>query len=292
MDERDLLRAAMRSIAASERERLGEPPTPEEILAYREGTLPERDRQVLEEKLAAFPEAAEALADLASFPDVTPKPGVTKPSAEDTERSWQSFQKRLEQAAPPRHSEPHQDELPDASEASRWSTDGTPEAYVSQGSVLALSRPVAAMAASALLVTGLVGGYLAGAGAGDSALTQRAALLAPRVELVPRSAQRAAPEVVHLPAEADALHITFDLGPTSAELAPYQLQGFTEKGSVLWERGSLRPTRDGFLEVTLDRRYLRSGHTEIRVFSDSPVAADPPSKPAPVAEYDLMLTLD
>ncbi len=83
---------SLKAIMAVKRDELGEPPTPEELLAYRDGRIDPAERRRMEARIAVYPDAARALADLAAFPAVEPAPGTPeaspkKRSARDGRRS-------------------------------------------------------------------------------------------------------------------------------------------------------------------------------------------------------------
>lgn len=77
------------------RDRAGEP-TPEELIAYSEGSLSADERSDLERRLPAYPEAARALADLRRFPDLEPAPGADPVTPADVERGLADFHSRIE----------------------------------------------------------------------------------------------------------------------------------------------------------------------------------------------------
>src|SRR3954468_21816061 len=85
---------------AAQRNELGEPPSPEELLAYRDGRLDPEARQRIEDKIAIYPEAARALADLAAFPDVEAAPGTPELSDEEIGPRWQTFRLKLPELPP------------------------------------------------------------------------------------------------------------------------------------------------------------------------------------------------
>src|SRR5436309_13901561 len=89
---------------ARKRDELGGPPSPEELLAYRDGRLEPAERQRMEARIAVHPEAARALADLAAFPDVEPASGTPELSDEEIGARWQAFRQRLPEL--PRQEEP------------------------------------------------------------------------------------------------------------------------------------------------------------------------------------------
>ncbi|HYI11488.1 MAG TPA: hypothetical protein VEK57_20700 [Thermoanaerobaculia bacterium] len=81
-------------LIAENRQRLGEPPTDDEILAYMGGELSPEEEARVRALLVCYPELARVVA--APFPADDPKPGepgYLSPS--DVNRSWQSFRKRI-----------------------------------------------------------------------------------------------------------------------------------------------------------------------------------------------------
>lgn len=68
---------------------------PEELLDYVYGRLPSENRAEVEAKIAADPEAQQALQDIRDFPDVEPAEGVEEMSAETIETNWQRFREQL-----------------------------------------------------------------------------------------------------------------------------------------------------------------------------------------------------
>jgi len=98
---RDDLAATREAIMARKRKELGDPPTPEELLAYRDGRLDPAARERLEAQIAVYPDAARALADLAAFPDIEPGPGVPEISDEEIDAGWETFRQRLEKLPRP-----------------------------------------------------------------------------------------------------------------------------------------------------------------------------------------------
>jgi hypothetical protein len=75
-------------------EELGEPPTPEELLAFRDDQLSPERRESVEARLAFYPDAARALADLRAWPEV---PGMPEISDEEIDAGWRAFLSRLEE---------------------------------------------------------------------------------------------------------------------------------------------------------------------------------------------------
>jgi hypothetical protein len=92
---RDDLAKALEAIVTRARSEAGEVPTADELLAYDEGELDAAERARIAAKLEEFPEAALALENLRDFPVVQPGPGVTAPTAEETDAAWQAFRRRM-----------------------------------------------------------------------------------------------------------------------------------------------------------------------------------------------------
>lgn len=100
MAETDPLASAYERLMVERRRELGPEPTPEEIGAYVEGELEGGERERFEARLAVYPEAARAVADLTVFPEVEPAPGADALTDDEVEASWQSFRSRLPQTGP------------------------------------------------------------------------------------------------------------------------------------------------------------------------------------------------
>lgn len=80
---------ANRRLTAEQREKLGDPPTAEEMLAYSRGELSESEQERIRDLLVAYPDLARMYA--APFPE-EPEPGVTE---EQITASLKNVQRRL-----------------------------------------------------------------------------------------------------------------------------------------------------------------------------------------------------
>jgi hypothetical protein len=80
---------ANRRLAADQREKLGDPPTAEEMLAYSRGEMSTEEEERIRDLLVAYPELARMYS--APFPE-EPEAGVSK---EAIEESWRNVQGRL-----------------------------------------------------------------------------------------------------------------------------------------------------------------------------------------------------
>lgn len=72
----------------------GEPPEPEELLAYLEGRLSPEDEQRLDRQLVASPDAARALLDLADFEAAETEAGSRPPDVA-VHAGWRDLERRL-----------------------------------------------------------------------------------------------------------------------------------------------------------------------------------------------------
>ena len=86
--------AVNRQLMAEDRQRLGEPPTAEEILAYTRGELSPEDETRVRERLVCHPDLVRALA--VPFPAEPAKPGDPDYLSEDEfAKHWEVLQKRM-----------------------------------------------------------------------------------------------------------------------------------------------------------------------------------------------------
>jgi len=230
---------AVKAIMAARREELGEPPSPEELLAYRDGRLEPEKRARLETAMALHPDAARALADLAAFPDVEAAPGTPEITEEDVTARWQAFQKRLP-------------------ERPAVAPDVSPRR--------ASRRRFPWRAAAALVLFGF--GWLAGffehmwQGAGPAINVQTA-------ELLPRQGDelRSAPSPVERQNGSEELMLVLG-GDLHGERAftEYEADVHDAAGRRLWSRHGLRPTALGTFQLAFHRAALRPGTYRIDLF--------------------------
>jgi len=264
---------------ARRRERLGEPPTPEELLDWRDGRLPEAKRREVAEKMVAFPDAAQALADLEAFPDVQPAPGVRRVGEEEVDQGWEAFRARLEaKAAHPGEeiSSSPPSAAPLAMPIPRRSREGADPSWRS-----GVWRVAAAVL---LLVAGVVIGYsLRGPSEGrgtDSALNVAIARLEPRGAGGERALGRAATVPLERGSEGLTLVLSF-LDPGTWE--DYSVELRPQDGAPVWQARGLRPTEVGTFQFSVARSLLSAGYFEIHLHGYRG------EERAPLAVYDLRL---
>lgn len=248
---------ALRAIMAAKREELGEPPAPDELLAYRDGRLDPAARERLEARVAVYPEAARALADLAAFPAIEPAPGVPDVSAEEVGARWQTFRQKLADlppsqspAVPPapvlRH-EPRAARAPQASHG-----------YPARG---------LAAAASIALAVGLGGGFLAGRASHapdpDSSINVTIAELLP----VEDGGDRAAGPSANVELTEDSEELMLILNADDpGEFSGYSAEIVDAQGARVWSRDRLQPTKVGTFQVSFRRNVLPPGTYRVDLF--------------------------
>jgi hypothetical protein len=247
---REDLVTALKAIMVEKHEGLGEAPTPEELLAYRDGLLDEPARQKLEAKLAIFPDATRALADLAAFPDVEPAPGTQDLTEEEVAASWEEFRKRLRPHPPAPSPAPPEHALPGRGGAVK---------------VLPSRRWNLAAAASIALVVGAVGGFFVGRAvktAPDSAVNVAIAELAP----VGEGEERAAAPEVALPSGSEELLLVLSL-PPEAGISDCRAEILDAAGKRVWSREGLHPTSLGTIQLSFRRGALTPGFYRLPLFA-------------------------
>jgi hypothetical protein len=242
---RDDFDRALEAIMAARREELGGPPTPEELLAYRDDRLDPAARQSVEARLAAYPDAARALADLAAFPEVEAAPGIPELLDEDIEVRWQALRQRLGELPAP------------AVPASRTVSDAVPGPRRLPTSWMAL-------AALLLLAVGGTVGYLAGRASrpprAGPAVNAVIAELAPVEEGGTRSLS-----LVEVPDTSEEVVLVLGL-PEGRELPRYGVEIEESKGARVGRRDGLRPTPLGTVLLSFPRGALPPGVYRIRLF--------------------------
>ena len=254
MGGQDDFDTAVKAIMAAKREELGEPPSPEELLAYRDGRLEPEKRTRLETAMALHPDAARALADLAAFPDVEAAPGTPEVTDEDVTARWQAFQKRL----------PERPALTPS--PVRGGGEGARTGEGARGRGHRRWR-TSWLAAAALVLFGL--GVLTGFAVRAWRGTSGPAINVQITELLPRQGDelRSAPSPVERPKESEELLLVLggDLHGEHA-FAQYEAEVHDAAGQRLWSRRGLRPTALGTFQLAFHRAALRPGTYRIDLF--------------------------
>jgi hypothetical protein len=239
---------SLKAIMATKRKDVGGPPSPEELLAYRDGRLDAAERQRIEERVALYPDAARALADLAAFPDVEPAPGTPELSDEEIGARWQELRSKL----PERPPAPPARATPVVEAGLRW------------GRRRSSFDPRLAAAALVILAVGGIAGFLGGRASRlspASAINVKIAELAPEGE----SGSRAAPVPLEMPEGSEELVLV--LGPpTQKDFPAYEAEIVDSRGARIWTRGGLHPTPLGTFQVSFHQGALEAGSLHLRLF--------------------------
>lgn len=276
MGGQDDLRASLEALVVPRRDRLGGPATPEELIAWRDDALDEEERRRIGEKIAADPDAARALADLAAFPEVAPAPGTTELSDEDVDAHWQAFRAQLAELPPP----PMVHRTPESAPAPRAAKRELRAARPS-------FRWQQAAAALVLLSAGVAGGFLAGRSVSGGATDGSGAINVEIVELQPagEGGARAAP--VEVKTSSDSEGTVLILGTRDHTPFPaYRVEMIDLAGARVWERRGLRPTPLGTFQLAFPRGALAPG--DYRIYLQGLDGRDE-DRPTPLAAYDLHL---
>jgi hypothetical protein len=247
----DDLVSSLKAIMAAKREELGGPPTPEELLAYRDGRLGPEERQRIEARIAVHPDAARALADLAAFPAVEPAPGTREPSAEEIGARWLAFRERLPERPEPAPREKDARQEPVAILVRRLPRGG----------------PRWPLAVAALLALAVVGGagFLVGRRQGMES-GSAPAINSTIVELPPvgEGAARSAIPPVEIPQGSEELVLVLRTDEPS-RFPDYEVEVRAPDGRM-WSRKGLRPTALGTFHLSFPRDSLKAGRYEIQLF--------------------------
>ncbi|HEV7784446.1 MAG TPA: hypothetical protein VGQ28_03860 [Thermoanaerobaculia bacterium] len=245
---------------ATKRDQWGEPPSPEELLAYRDGRLEPEERQWMEARIAVYPDAARALADLAAFPEVEPAPGrpeLSDLSEDEIGARWQAFRQRLpelpvleRQKDPP---EPVQ-ALP------RFKTG------VERGGYRSSFLKLAAAALIGLAV-GWAAGFLGGRLSREQASGPESAINVKIAELTPdeESGSRSAPAPLEMPEGSEELVLMLGI-PVQKDYSLYEAEIVDAKGARIWTREGLHPTALGTFQVSFRAGVLQPGTLRLRLF--------------------------
>ncbi|HEX5757835.1 MAG TPA: hypothetical protein VF121_01440 [Thermoanaerobaculia bacterium] len=241
--------AVYRELLADGRQRLGEAPTAEELVAYAHGELPPAGAGRVQEYLALHPELARALAEPVSESDRAEPGAPGFLSAEEIASDWTALQARLEPARPRR------DRL--------W-------------------RPLA-LAASLLAVVS--GGLYVQSQREVRELREPRANPEQRL-LLPDGGRGAAGPDILLPPAADHFLLTPVL-VGHPDFADYRLKIIDVSGReprVIWDRTGLRRLSNDTFELWVPRAFLSSEEYRLELYG-----IDESRKETLLAKYTLRL---
>jgi hypothetical protein len=255
---------SLKAIMATKRKEAGGPPSPEELLAYRDGRLDAAERRRIEERIALHPDTARALADLAAFPDLEPAPGTPELPDEEIGARWQAFRSKLpEHPAPPARATP------------------AIEAVPRRGLRRSVFDPRLAAAALVILAAGGIAGFLGGRASHvlpESAINVRIAELTPEGE----SGARSAPIPLEMPDGSEELVLVFGT-QAQKDFPTYEAEIVDSSGVRTWERQGLHPTALGTFQVSFRQGALKPGKLHLRLFGREGGTR------TPIASYELRL---
>lgn len=264
MSGREELDSVLETIMAAKREELGEPPTPEELLAYRDGELDPAARRSVEARLAVYPDAARALADLAAFPGVEPAPGTPELSDDEIEARWQALRQKLG---------------PSPGERPSSSVREEPSRKEHQAPFRGEASPALKLAAVAILALGV--GILAGRWTRpeppDASVNVAIRELAP----VEEAGVRAVSEV-ELPDASEELVLVLGT-PAGRDFPDYEAEILDAEGVLVWSGAGLRPAELGTFHLAFRRGALPPGVYQIQI------SGREGDRKTPLATYDLRL---
>lgn len=238
---------------AAQRKELGGPPTPEELLAYRDNRLEPAERERLEARIAVYPDAARTLADLAAFPAVEPAPGVPDVSPEEVAARWQSFRQRIVESPAPPAAAPQEPRTAPVIPL-------RPEPRADRG----IPAWWLATAASVTLAVGL-GGFVAGRASREPVPNAEINVAIAELRPVEEGGARAAVSAVDLPEGAEGVVLILGLDDTG-ELPGYEAEIVDAQGGRVWSRDGLLPTPLGTFQLSFRRGVLEPGEYRIDLF--------------------------
>lgn len=248
MGGQDDLNSSLKAIMAARREGLGEPPTPDELLAYRDGLLAPEELQRIAAQIACHPDAARTLADLLAFPEVEAAPGTPQLSEEEIDARWQDFRQRLPE-------QPVTFPAPAVRQGRRWG-----------------AAPRLVAAALLGLGVGWAADYAARAGRDHPGPAAPGMPATPAIteiaELAPvEEGLRSAPSPVELPESAEALVLVLGgRARAERELPSYEVEVVDRHGRRVAARHGLHPTALGTFPLSFRRADLPPGRYRIDLF--------------------------
>jgi hypothetical protein len=248
---------ANRELIAEQREKLGDPPTAEELLAYSRGELSENEEERIRDLLVAYPELARMYA--APFPEEG-----DAVSEEQVRGSWNALQDRL---------------------GIRKDPAVRPEAEAQRGRVLFFRYvPASVAAALALLFFGLF------VQAESRARYHAEQSRAPRVLGDPQELDPDGNRGTHAQTMLRKDGEAYLLKPrliNQVRYAHYRIELLDAKGAQLWFNNSAQPDEYDAFQIVVPHEFLRAGeHYELRIFG-----VDGNAKKA-LGRYDLAVPVE
>ena len=253
MGGRDELVKALEAIVRTARSESGEPPTADELLAYRDGGLDAGERERIAAKLERFPEAAQALENLEAFPQVPPVAGVADPTSAETDAAWQSFRRRMgydEGPVPPASGREEQGVGPVARSPRHWSVPWWTRPRLAWGFAVGF------------LALGLVLGWAAGRSHPPPTSNLVVAQLAPERAVRPRAGSAVAR--IRVPKGADGLVLVLGAAGDAAGVGgPVRVE--RADGKLVWRSATVEVDSTGTGWMQLPVEYLSSGEYRVVV---------------------------
>lgn len=228
---------ANRELLEQQRRKLGDPPTPEELLAYGRGELSESEEERIRDLLVAYPELARMYA--APFPEEG-----DAVSEEQLRAGWNAMQRRL---------------------GNRQDSAGRPDAEAQRGRVLFRRyAPTTIAAMFAVVFFGLFVQAESRARYHAKQGNEPRILGAPQ-ELDPDGRRGPdAPTTLRKDGEAYLLKPRL----MNQLLYPhYRIELHDASGAALWANNSARPDDDGAFQIVVPHTFLREGEEyELKIF--------------------------
>jgi hypothetical protein len=238
------IETAVSSLIVEGRQRLGPPPSIDELMAYHRGELSEQEADRMQERLAHYPDSVRLLDALASYPYEGEPGDPDCLSDEELERAWLSVQDHLH----------HQAEVVRFPSKKGQPTEG------------GASRQLAAIAASVLLAVGAAGTWWV--------YSQRR-VIEPSMDVssqlaIPdgfRTARGGAP-TIQLSGGADGYYLSLSVidAPPYPDYRLEILDPASPNAVPLWSRAGIERRHDDTFELWLPRSFLTVRKIEIRLY--------------------------
>jgi len=234
MIEKSEWQSANRQLAAEDRQRLGDPPTAEEMAAYSRGEMSEGEKERIQDLLVAYPELARMYS--APFTEEPPAGERDEVPAEQLAAGWEDLQRRL-----------------------GISERVSPTAEAQSGGVVAFRRylPTAVAAALALVFFGLFvqSESRARYHARQAALPR---LLGAPQELTPGGSRGPGGTATMLRKDGDAYLLEPRL-INEVRYPHYQIELRDAGDGVIWTNNTAQPDEDDAFQIVVPHKSLRAG---------------------------------